>query len=836
MKIRLLKNFKRPALVGDNFEYSYSDALARVEKAAGIFAKSAPKHVAIFAENSPLWTFALYGAWQAGATVIPIDAKSSAEETRFILSDATPQILCCDRGNLETAQAAIEGLSEKPDIVVLEDFFPSETDAAHSENFEVVREESDLALIVYTSGTTGNPKGVMLTFENMYANMKAVAEAKYYFDGIRVLVMLPFHHILPLMGTLVMPLFVGGKLVFPKSLSPADLSGVMQKHPVDMVISVPRFYELLHTNIMAKINHSKILKSIFNLAKLVNSRKFSEKLFSSIHKKFGGEIKFWISGGAALDRKVWADLDVLGFGLREGYGMTECAPIIAFPRIGRIKIGSPGEPLPGVQIRIVEGEIAVRGGNVTQGYYNRPEETKEAIRNGWLYTGDLGYVENGYLFITGRRKEIIVLPNGKNINPAEMEAQIAAQSHDVLEVGVLMYENILQAIVRVKPELVARLGDEGAAEYIRNNAILPYNRSTATYKRIIRIAITTDDLPRTRVGKLKRYHLAAYLENISKKSPLPPQPEPKSQTYAELKDVLSGQISMPVTPDAHMEMDLGLDSLGKISIQSYVKENCGVDVGERDFEKYCTLRKFAEFVEKNRDASFEPQTKNITWSDIINSEPLPVLKKPHFFHFATISIFRTLFKIFYKIDYIGVENLDTDKPIIIAPNHQSYLDGAFAVGAFSKTQIYKTYFFAKLRSIIKRGFIRTFAEKSNVVIMDINDNVSESIRKLAQALREGNRVVIFPEGTRTKDGLVAEFRPTFAILAKEMGVAVVPVAINGAYAAITPGSTFPKRGAKITVSYLPPMSPAEGESYEDFSKRVQTEVEKAVIVPQNKTL
>ena len=107
MKIRLLKNFKRPALVGDNFEYSYSDALARVEKAAGIFAKSAPKHVAIFAENSPLWTFALYGAWQAGATVIPIDAKSSAEETRFILSDATPQILCCDRGNLETAQAAI---------------------------------------------------------------------------------------------------------------------------------------------------------------------------------------------------------------------------------------------------------------------------------------------------------------------------------------------------------------------------------------------------------------------------------------------------------------------------------------------------------------------------------------------------------------------------------------------------------------------------------------------------------------------------------------------------------------------------------------------------------
>ncbi|MFR6031691.1 MAG: AMP-binding protein [Bacilli bacterium] len=129
------------------------------------------------------------------------------------------------------------------------------------------------------------------------------------------------------------------------------------------------------------------------------------KIFSAIHKKFGGEVKFWISGGAALDRKVWRDLSALGFGIREGYGMTECAPIITFPRIGNVKVGSPGEPLPGVEIRIIDGEIAVRGGNVTSGYYNRPQETSESIRNGWLYTGDLGYIdEDGFLFITGRRR------------------------------------------------------------------------------------------------------------------------------------------------------------------------------------------------------------------------------------------------------------------------------------------------------------------------------------------------------------------------------------------------------------------------------------------------
>lgn len=831
MKITLLKYFDRPALVGMDFNLSYADLFERAKRAEEIFKKNPPKRVAIFAENSPEWVFALYGAWRVGAAVIPIDAKSSAAETAFILSDASPQILCCDRANYQTALEAASGLANKPEILVLEDIFLEANlgnKISNPEEWGVAREDTDMAFIVYTSGTTGNPKGVVLTFANMYANMKAVAEAKYYFDGIRVLIMLPFHHILPLMGTLVMPLHVGGKLVFPKSISPADIAGVLQKYPVDMIISVPRFYELLHSNIMSKINHSAVLKGLFSLAKAANSRKFSEKLFSAIHKKFGGEVKFWISGGAALDRKVWADLDTLGFGVREGYGMTECAPIIAFPRIGRIKIGSPGEALPGVEIRIVEGEVAVKGGNVTPGYYNRPEETREAIRNGWLFTGDLGYVdEDGFLFITGRRKEIIVLPNGKNINPAEMEAQIAAQSPEILEVGVLMYENILQAIIRVKPEFIEKSGGVEAAEaIIRDTAVLPYNRSAATYKRIIRIALTTEDLPRTRVGKLKRYHLAAYLENISRRKAEPPKPEPNSKTYAELKEMLSGQISMPVSADSHMEMDLGLDSLGKISIQCYVKENCGVDVTERDFEKYPTLRQFAEYVEKNRNSSFEPQLKNITWANIINALPRPKLQKPHFFHFATISFFRTLMKLFYRVRYSGLENIESGEPLIIAPNHQSYLDGAFAVAPFTKTQIYKTYFFAKLRKILKGGFLRTFAERSNVVIMDINDNVSESIRKLAEALRQGDRVVIFPEGTRTKDGSVSEFRSTFAILAKEMNVKVVPVAIRGAYEALKPGATFPKFGSDIFVHYLKPMSIREGETYEKFCKRVRECVER----------
>jgi long-chain acyl-CoA synthetase len=196
-------------------------------------------------------------------------------------------------------------------------------------------------------------------------------------------------------------------------------------------------------------------------------------------------------------------------------------------------------------------------------------------------------------------------------------------------------------------------------------------------------------------------------------------------------------------------------------------------------------------------------------------------------HFISIFIFKTFGKLFYKTEYIGLENLKTDKPVIIAPNHQSYLDGLFAIMPLSKTQLYKTYFFAKLRNILKGGFLKKYAESSNVIIMDINDNVSQALRKLATALREGNNILIFPEGTRTKDGLIADFKQSFAILAKEMNIEVVPVAISGAYEAVKANATIPTFGAKVVVEYLPAMSVKEDESYSDFATRVKDAIEKA---------
>lgn len=837
MKVTLLKNSERPAFLGDDFSISYSAAHAMINSAASKITSDG-LHVALYAENSPEWACTLFGIWQRAGTAVPVDAGLPAREAAFILKDSQASLLFTSKTNLEKAQEAIK-ISERPiKICMLEDVEKTLLGANIDENWKIEREASDLALIVYTSGTTNLPKGVMLTFDNLQANVEAVSDEGYFLPNIRVLAMLPFHHILPLVGTVIAPLYVGGSIIFPKSIAPSDISSVLQKHKATMVISVPRFYELIHANVKEKVNRSIVVKSLFNFAKIVGSVKFSRLLFASVHKKFGGNVKFWISGGAALDKEAAHDLQALGFEICEGYGMTEAAPIIAFPRIGEIKIGSCGQPLPSNEVRIIDGEITVRGRSITKGYFNRPEENEATFNNGWLYTGDLGYFDDeGYLFITGRRKEIIVLPNGKKLNPIELETQLKEKSDDIEEIGVLMYDDILQAVVRLKPEKYASFENiEAINNFVRETIILPFNRANASYRRIIRFTVTTKEFPRTRIGKLKRFQLASLIESISTDLPLEQAiaPEPESEVYAELKDFMSMQVQVPVLADSHIEMDLGLDSLGKVSLRELIKENYNIDMNEADFEKFSTLRTISEHIDSEQKKAQEqmkeqeqktPQSaakaKVVAWGEILKNCTPPSIPKTYFFHNITIMLAKLFFKLWYNVKVEGTENVPDEGPVIIAPNHQSLCDGFLFASAFTRKKVYKFYFFAKMRAMMKSSLMRFFVRHSNLIIVDVKSNVRESVQKLAELLRKKNVVVMFPEGTRTRDGNVAEFKPMFAILSKEMEVKVVPAVISGAYEGLKSRTSLPVKGTRISFKFLPAMSPNKDESYADFAARVR---------------
>ncbi|MDD3807985.1 MAG: AMP-binding protein, partial [Candidatus Marinimicrobia bacterium] len=443
----MIKIKNKAAIIYKNEKLSYLELLGQIGAVSQKLKIYRPEKVAIVMENRPEWIYAFYAGWISKSIIVPIDFLSTPEEIRYILEDCEPTVLYYSNKTLENVQEAIKGLKNPPHLL--------HVDAMGLDSKSVINpfpehKPDDVALIIYTSGTTGSPRGVMLTYDNLMANIESVSVGvPIYREEEAILILLPLHHTFPLMGTLIAPLYTGMTCVFSPSLESTDILTTLQNNYVSMILGVPLFYTLLHKGIMTKINSHKLTKVIFTLAKKIHSPTLSKKIFKKVHEQFGGNIKYLISGGAALDKTIDEDFRALGFEILSGYGMTECGPLITFPHPGKSKPATTGFVTSTLELKITEeGEIIVRGRNVMKGYYENHQATAEVIRDGWLHTGDLGYVDKkGYVHITGRLKEIIVLPNGKNINPEEIEAKLLGISDLVNDVGIYMADNKLQAIV-----------------------------------------------------------------------------------------------------------------------------------------------------------------------------------------------------------------------------------------------------------------------------------------------------------------------------------------------------------------------------------------------------
>jgi long-chain acyl-CoA synthetase len=303
------------------------------------------------------------------------------------------------------------------------------------------------------------------------------------------MVLLPLHHILPLMGTIIIPMKVGTTVYITEGLSAESILKTLNEGKIAIIIGVPRLYETLAKGVMTKINARLATKLIYKTAQIIGSDFLSKIIFKSVHQKFGGHIDYLVSGGAALPIKIAKTFKTLGFYILEGYGMTETSPMISFTHKKKKKIGYAGYPLKGMDIKIEPtGEICVRGDNVRQGYYNRVEETAQIIKNGWLHTGDIGCIDKYGLKITGRIKEILVTPNGKNINPEEIEYEVIRNTKFIREIGVFMHDSVMQAIIVPEMKELRQSAESNILELIRQD-IDKFNKTTSLYKRIKRIHI-----------------------------------------------------------------------------------------------------------------------------------------------------------------------------------------------------------------------------------------------------------------------------------------------------------------------------------------------------------
>jgi len=792
---------EKPALILRDHTDTYQQLIQRIREYAALFAGKNIEKVAIFSENRPEWIYAFYSAWYNSALVVPIDFLSSAADAAYILNDCRPELLFAGKSVSATLAKMYGKLEFKPEIIYFEDVRLT-GDTIYSEwDFHPIEDKT--AAIIYTSGTTGSPKGVMLSFKNISANIKAVTEDYPIFTSDRpVLMLLPLHHIFPLAGSMVAPLKAGGCVVMSPSMQSSDIIETLKAHPVRIMIGVPRLYELLYKGIKAKIDAKAIGRLFFRIVKLSRSKRLAKKIFKKVHAGLGGELEIMVSGGAALNKTVGQFFDTLGFDVMEGFGMTEASPMITFPRPGKVVIGTAGQALPGLKVEIREGEVVAKGPNIMQGYYKRPEETAEVLRDGWLYTGDLGEIDSkGYLRITGRKKEIIVLPNGKNVNPVELEQKLEKEYACIKEAGVLVQNDILHAVILPDFNVLAKDGVKDADLYFRTDVFPAFNEELTSYKRIMQYTLVKEELPRTRLGKIQRFKLDELAVGKTKEKRQSAE-EDSSEEYLAVKTFLESQVDMTISPEDHLEFDIALDSLGKLSLIDYIEKTFGVKIEEEHLPKFPQVKSLVEYIKINKKWQKEDVT---SWASALKEKVQVKLPRT----WPTLPMIKNsakgFFAVYSRLKSRGTENIP-EGPCIIAPNHESFFDGLYLVAALKMKTMKKSYFYAK-KTHVNNWFLRFMANRNNVIVMDVNKDLKDSIQKLAEVLRKGKNVIIFPEGTRTKTGKMGDFKKTFAILSKELNIPVVPVAISGAYKAMPYRAIFPRPLSKISICFAEPVYP-----------------------------
>ncbi len=819
----MIKDFQKSAIIVGDRNVSYSEMLQRIHLFSQYTKGEKGDRVLILSENREGWIYAFFSVWARQEIATPVDAGSTAHDVAYIIKDCRPTCVWTSRTKVDLVREAINMAGIDVEILLIDDF---ELAPVSGEKAVIETQMEDTALIIYTSGTTGSPKGVMLSFANIEANIRSVSDDVLIFNTERcTLILLPLHHVLPLVGSMVAPITKGGGVAICPSMSGPDIMETLCRGKVAIMIGVPRLWQTLYLGIKKKIDANAVTRFLFWLCAKAGSPALSKTIFKSVHKKMGGHITYCVCGGASLDKEIGEGLRTLGLDVLEGYGMTEAAPMISFTRPGDIIPGCAGLPLPTVECKIVNDELWAKGPNIMQGYYNRPEETAEVLdKDGFLHTGDLArFDEKGRIYITGRSKEIIVLSNGKNVQPAEIEFQLEQYPVQVKEAAVVQDGDLLKAIIVPQPEWAGEKNDEQLEDELKREVLEPFNRTVANYKKVMGVFVYRGDLPRTRLDKLQRFKLKEIVEAGShRKQKVETDVEPTFKEYQMVKRYLEQEKKVKIKPNDHLEMDLAMDSLDKVSLQGFIESTFGMVVKVERMADFKNVQALCEHIASRKTRM---ETEDTDWRHLIYASTSHLeLPQPAVTYPLVAKLFKANFRLYNRLSVKGVENIPAKGPFILASNHESFLDGPLAYTGLSWGMVKNCYSYAT-EEHVRSGLMKYLASRHNIILME-RSNLKNSILKLAEVLKLGRNVVIFPEGTRTRNGKMNRFKKMFAILSKEMNVPVLPVCIRGAYEALPRGTHY-VRPSKIEVEYLPPIYPREDMNYQEIADFVRKTIEDA---------
>ena len=840
--------FKRDNGTSQTFTYKETAVLAK--KAGAFMIKKGLKHkdfALLISENRPEWVITYFGMMNAGLACVPLDPQLTIAEIDNVTND-------CQAKAVFVSAKSLDKISQKTrdqlKIIVIDDKYLEGISSVSLEGVSWPQVKTqDMASLIYTSGTTGQPKGVMLSHFNFCSNTDSADKMHIVLLSDIMLCILPLYHTYAFTVTLLLALFVGTTTVYLETMNSDTLVHSMKEANITLLIGVPQLYNLIHKAIFDK------LKKIPPFIQVILTPLIKAKM----KKTFGKGLRLAVSGGAKLNPKVAVDLTRLGFNMIEGYGITEASPAVAFNPEGKVKFGSVGPPIPGVCVKIDKpdksgvGEVLIKGDNVMQGYYKHPEKTEAVLKEGWLYTGDLGYLDkDGYLFLTGRAKDIIVLSSGKNIYPDELEESY--QSPYMKEICITFRKDEAQEslFAVVVPNFdYFRQKNEINIQYKIRWELDTCASSLPSYQHITGFVIAKEALSRTRLGKLKRHIIQ---EKYLKVAPVEQGEKEEAFSQEDLKGVnpdiarkivnyISAEFKKRARLDSHIEIDLGIDSLMRVQLEAGLEQVLKVKIPPAFSAKVYTVKelviKAQELIgsPEGRQQPLQAQEKR-SWSQILRQAPEDKILEniklnfgfwDRVFSWAAKIILTIIFKIFWRLKAEGAHSLPSKGPFIFCPNHASYLDGfAIQLSVPYETAI-RSYSLGHTE-IFEHPMVRWAAKIARLIPVDPAEHLTEALQTAAYVLSKGKIVCIFPEGGRVMgDKKVDEFKKGIGILIKEFKeYPIVPVYIDGSYHAWPRNKRLP-RPHPLKVIFGKPLNASQlGDDVETITKKLREEVIKLI--------
>ncbi|MGH9861392.1 MAG: AMP-binding protein [Candidatus Acidiferrales bacterium] len=898
--------------------YSYRE-LDRMSAQAAHFLMDrgvrAGERCAILADNDARWVAAYLGVLRLGAAAVPLDTAYKGKQVAALLRDCQPKVLFTSPRFLAAVEEGIQLAGARCEVVILfgtaqqHTTFDTILAAQPSRDLPPCpAQRDDPAVILYSSGTTGDPKGVVLTHANLIAESEAVFQVVHIDERDAILGVLPLFHALAQMANLLLPFARGACVVYLESLNTTELLRALAERGITVFACVPQFFYLIHQRVMQQVKEAGALKRAAFRAMLATNGalrrvgiNLGKVLFARVHKVLGPRMRYLVTGGSRFDPKVGADLYRMGFTIMQAYGLTETSGAATVMRPGDRHIASVGHPLPGTEVKIVpepaleqgfaadaaghgagaqQGEILIRGGVVMQGYYNRLDANAQVFDDGWLRTGDLGYLDgDGRLYVTGRKKEIIVLSSGKNIYPEEIETHYL-RSAFIKELCVMGLSRPDEpAAERLHAVVVPDMDVMRERKMVNTREILRFEMesfsiSLPSHKRVLSYDIWNEDLPRTTTRKLKRFEIE---KRVREGGPAVDEAAPAagaegagavqlteeeqawmgerdvSRALAVIAEAASAKGGAAMRPGANIELELGLDSMERVELLTRLEQMFGADVPDEVAHRIYTVRELVEAVlakngaqagGKPRGAGADPWAKLLAAESIETEDRFlselnrrkPVAQAVGFLVMKTVYLFAKIFLGFRARD---LENLPEHGPYLLCPNHQSHLDPFLLVAALPR-RVMRDVFFVGASEYFATPLKAWFARKVNLVPVDPDANLVRAMQAGAYGLRLGKILILFPEGERSIDGQIKKFKKGAPILSMHLKAPIAPVALDGMFNVWPRGRSFRWRsllpgvgatrmrcGAPIpaTAQPLPGVSIAEADAhYSAAAERLRSTV------------